>query len=157
MRKERAEIIPQEDTHLFHQRSAAFAPDIPAIEDRLRALEGEIERIGRRAGRRASAGVSAAGDRLGDVLASGVTEIVERFRSGRRLAGDEAVRFGNEAAKYGAKLGNDAMHRMASEVEHRPLVTLAVAVGVGILIGMVGGWQLPTAHGSVATRHRRRR
>jgi ElaB/YqjD/DUF883 family membrane-anchored ribosome-binding protein len=55
------------------------------------------------------------------------------------LAGDEAVRFGNEAAKFGAKVGNDALERVASEVEQRPLVTLAVAIGVGILIGMVGG------------------
>jgi ElaB/YqjD/DUF883 family membrane-anchored ribosome-binding protein len=124
---------------MFHQRSSAFAPSISALEGRLRALESELERIGRSAGRRASAGASAAGDHIGDALTSAVTEIVDRFRSGRRLAGDEAVRFGNEAAKYGAKLGNDALHRVASEVEHRPLVTLAVAVGVGILIGMVGG------------------
>ena len=39
---------------------------------------------------------------------------------------------GNEAAK----LGNDALRRLSSEVEHRPLVTLAVAVGVGMLIGV---------------------
>jgi hypothetical protein len=105
----------------------------------LRALEGELERVGRKAGRRASANASAAGDHIGDAIASAVTEIVDRFRSGRRFAGDEAVRFGNEAAKFGAKFGNDALERVASEVEHRPLVTLAVAVGVGILIGMVGG------------------
>jgi ElaB/YqjD/DUF883 family membrane-anchored ribosome-binding protein len=55
------------------------------------------------------------------------------------LAGDEAVRFGNEAARFGAKVGNDALERVASEVEHRPLITLAVAIGVGILIGMAGG------------------
>jgi ElaB/YqjD/DUF883 family membrane-anchored ribosome-binding protein len=124
---------------MFHQRSSAFAPSISAIEGRLRALEGEIERVGRKAGRRASANASAAGDHIGDAIASAVTEIVERFRSGRRLAGDEAVRFGNEAAKFGAKVGNDALERVASEVEHRPLVTLAVAIGVGILIGMAGG------------------
>jgi ElaB/YqjD/DUF883 family membrane-anchored ribosome-binding protein len=124
---------------MFHQRSSAFAPSISAIEGRLRALEGELERVGRKAGRRASANASAAGDHIGDAIASAVTEIVDRFRSGRRFAGDEAVRFGNEAAKFGAKFGNDALERVASEVEHRPLVTLAVAVGVGILIGMVGG------------------
>ncbi|HEY4406819.1 MAG TPA: hypothetical protein VGN55_19410 [Xanthobacteraceae bacterium] len=124
---------------MFHQRSSAFAPSISAIEGRLRALEGELERVGRKAGRRASANASAAGDHIGDAIASAVTEIVDRFRSGRRLAGDEAMRFGNEAAKFGAKFGNDALERVASEVEHRPLVTLAVAVGVGILIGMVGG------------------
>jgi ElaB/YqjD/DUF883 family membrane-anchored ribosome-binding protein len=120
---------------MFHQRSSAFAPSISAIEGRLRALEGELERVGRKAGRRAAANASVAGDHIGDAIASAVTEIVDRFRSGRRFAGDEAVRFGNEASK----LGNNALERVASEVEHRPLITLAVAIGVGILIGMAGG------------------
>jgi ElaB/YqjD/DUF883 family membrane-anchored ribosome-binding protein len=120
---------------MFHHRSSAFATNVSAIEGRLRALENELERIGRAAGRHTSAGMAAASDRVGDAIASAVTEIIDRFRSGRRLAGDEAARFGNKAAKF----GNDVLHRMASEVEHRPLVTLAVAVGVGILIGMAGG------------------
>jgi ElaB/YqjD/DUF883 family membrane-anchored ribosome-binding protein len=124
---------------MFHHRSSAFDRNISALEGRLHALENELEKIGRKAGRRASAGASAAGDHIGDAIASAVTEIVDRFRSGRRLAGDEAVRFGNEAAKFSAKVGNGALERVASEVEHRPLVTLAVAIGVGVLIGMAGG------------------
>jgi len=130
---------------MFHHRPTAFATNVSAIEDRLRALENELERVGRKAGRRASAGVSAAGDHIGDAIASAVSEIVDRFRSGGRVAGDEAVRFGNQAAKFGAKVGNNALHRMASEVEQRPLVTLAVAVGVGILIGMTG-WKASHRH-----------
>src|ERR1700682_4820782 len=101
---------------MFHQRSSAFAPSISAIEGRLRALEKEIDRVGRKAGRRASDNVSAAGDHVGDAIASAVTEIVNRFRSGRRLAGDEVARLGDEAAKYGAKIGNDTLQRLASEV-----------------------------------------
>jgi ElaB/YqjD/DUF883 family membrane-anchored ribosome-binding protein len=124
---------------MFHHRSSAFAPDLSALEGRLRSLENQLQRVGRKAGRSASAGMSSAGDQIGEAIASAVSEIVDRFRSGRRLAGDEAVRFGNEAAKFGAKFGNDALERVASEVEHRPLITLAVAVGVGILIGMAGG------------------
>jgi hypothetical protein len=120
---------------MFHHRSSAFATNVSAIEGRLRALENELERIGRTAGRHTSAGISAAGDHVGDAIATAVTEVVDRFRKGRRLAGEEATRIGNEAAKF----RNDALHRMASEVEHRPLVILAVAVGVGILIGMAGG------------------
>jgi ElaB/YqjD/DUF883 family membrane-anchored ribosome-binding protein len=120
---------------MFHHRSSAFATNVSAIEGRLRALENELERIGQTAGRHTAAGMSAAGDHVGDAIVSAVTEIVDRFRSGRRLAGDEATRFGNKAAKF----GNDTLHRMANAVEHRPLVTLAVAVGVGILIGMAGG------------------
>jgi ElaB/YqjD/DUF883 family membrane-anchored ribosome-binding protein len=123
---------------MFHQRSSAFDRNISALEGRLHALENEIEKLGRKAGRRASAGVSAAGDQIGDAIAVAVNEIVDRFRSGRRVAGDEAVRLGNEAAKFGAKVGNDALERVASEVERRPLVTLAVAIGIGILIGMAG-------------------
>jgi hypothetical protein len=124
---------------MFHQRKSAFDRNISALEGRLHALEDQIDQLGRSAGRRASANVSAAGDHIGDAIAAAVTEIVERFRSGRRVAGDEAVRFGNEAAKFGAKVGNDALQRVASEVEHRPLVTLAVAIGIGVLIGMAGG------------------
>ena len=124
---------------MFHQRKSAFDRNISALEGRLHDLEDQIEKLGRSAGRRASANVSAAGDHIGDAIAAAVTEIVERFRSGRRVAGDEAVRFGNEAAKFGAKMGNDALQRVASEVEHRPLVTLAVAIGVGVLIGIAGG------------------
>jgi hypothetical protein len=124
---------------MFHQRKSAFDRNISALEGRLHALEDQIDQLGRSAGRRASANVSAAGDHIGDAIAAAVTEIVDRFRSGRRVAGDEAMRFGNEAAKFGAKVGNDALRRVASEVEHRPLVTLAVAIGVGVLIGMAGG------------------
>jgi ElaB/YqjD/DUF883 family membrane-anchored ribosome-binding protein len=123
---------------MFHQRSSAFDRNISALEGRLHALENEIEKLGRKAGRRTSAGVSAAWDQIGDAIAVAVNEIVDRFRSGRRVAGDEAVRLGNEAAKFGAKVGNDALERVASEVERRPLVTLAVAIGIGILIGMAG-------------------
>jgi hypothetical protein len=122
---------------MFHYRSSAN-PQLSAIERQLRALENELERIGRKAGRRATAGVSAAGDQIGDTLAPILNEIVDRLRSGGRLAGDEAARFGNEAVKVGARVGNDALRRLATEVEHRPLVTLAVAIGVGILIGIAG-------------------
>jgi hypothetical protein len=124
---------------MFHHRKSAFDRNVSALEGRLHALENEIDKLGRSAGRRASAGVSAAGDQIGDAIAVAVNEIVQRFRSGRRLAGDEALRLGHDAARFSAKVGNDALERVASEVEHRPLVTLAVAIGVGILIGMAGG------------------
>jgi hypothetical protein len=121
---------------MFHHRASAFDRNISALEGRLHALQNDLDKLGRRVGRGTSAGVSAAGDQIGDAIAVAVNEIVQRFRSGRRLAEDEAVRLGHDAAKFGAKVGNDALERIASEVEHRPLVTLAVAIGVGIVIGM---------------------
>jgi ElaB/YqjD/DUF883 family membrane-anchored ribosome-binding protein len=124
---------------MFHHRTSAFDRNVSALQSRLHALENEIEKLGRSAGRRASAGTAAAGDQIGDAIATAVNEIVQRFRSGRRVAEDEALRLGHDAAKFGAKVGNDALARVASEVEHRPLVTLGVAIGIGVLIGMAGG------------------
>ena len=123
---------------MFHQRASTFSPDLRAIEGRLRALESEVERVGRKAGRRASAGLSAAGEQLGDAVAAAVNDLVERLRSGRRIAGDEALRLGSDAARLGAKVGNDALQRVTEEIEYRPLTMLAVAIGIGILIGMAG-------------------
>jgi ElaB/YqjD/DUF883 family membrane-anchored ribosome-binding protein len=34
------------------------------------------------------------------------------------------------------QFGNDALRRVSKEVEQRPLVTLAVAVSVGLLLGL---------------------
>jgi len=94
--------------------------------------------VGRKAGRRASAGLSAAGEQLGDAVAAAVNDLVERLRSGRQIAGDEALRLGSDAARFGAKAGNDALKRVTEEIEYRPLTMLAVAIGIGILIGMAG-------------------
>jgi hypothetical protein len=123
---------------MFHQRSSAFAPRISIIEGHLRALEQELENVGRKAGRRTSAAASAASDQMGDAIATILSEMVGRFRSGPPLVGDEAVRLGNEAVRIGTRISNDTLQRIATEVEHRPLVTLAVAIGAGILIGFVG-------------------
>jgi len=54
-----------------------------------------------------------------------LSSIADRFHAGAHSMSDDA-----------AKLGNDALRRLSNEVEHRPLITLAVAVGVGILVGL---------------------
>jgi ElaB/YqjD/DUF883 family membrane-anchored ribosome-binding protein len=61
--------------------------------------------------------------------------MMDRFRQGRQVAGDQAGRLGNQALDLGAKYGNDALRRITGEVEGRPLVTIGVALGIGILIG----------------------
>jgi hypothetical protein len=116
---------------MFHHRSTS---DYSAIDHRLSAIEHELARVGRKAGRQASA----ASEQIGDTLAPIMSEIADRIRSGGSYAGGEAARLGNEAVKVGTRMGNDALRRVAAEVEHRPLVTLAVAIGVGMLIGMAG-------------------
>jgi len=111
------------------------APGLSSIERRLQDLEGQLERVTRAAGR-ASAGassrVSETSEWIGDAVVAALADIAERFRGGARSVGDEAARLRQDAAR----LGTRAVRRLSAEVEHRPLVLLAVAAGIGLLIGL---------------------
>ena len=96
--------------------SRAMLPNVRGIERRLRSLEQQLERVG---------GRTEVAERAGAAIAPVLSSIADRFRGGTHSMSDEA-----------AKLGNDALRRLSNEVEHRPLITLAVAVGVGILVGL---------------------
>ena len=107
--------------------SRAIAADVAEIERRLRSLEKRLERTGGIV----SAGASQAVDRSGEVIANALGDMAERFRGGARSMSGEALKFGNGAAQ----LGNDALRRIAHEVERRPLTAIAVVAGIGILLG----------------------
>jgi ElaB/YqjD/DUF883 family membrane-anchored ribosome-binding protein len=123
---------------MFHRRASEFEPSVSAIVDHLRAIEDELGAIGKNAGRRASTQASAAGGQIAEALAPLLNELGSRFRRGQRVAVDEAASFGNEALRLGSRAGSDALSRIAYQARHRPLFTLAVAVGVGVLIGFAG-------------------
>jgi ElaB/YqjD/DUF883 family membrane-anchored ribosome-binding protein len=53
---------------------------------------------------------------------------------------------GNQALSLGTKYGRDAVQRVSSEIEDRPLITIGVALGIGILIGVA-------ILGSASSRH----
>jgi ElaB/YqjD/DUF883 family membrane-anchored ribosome-binding protein len=120
---------------MFQYRSSAFGSSVAAIQKHLGAVEKELEKIGRIAGDRTSAAAATASDQVGDAISTILNEMVERFRQGRQAAGDQAGRLSDQALNLGAKYGSDALQRAASEVEERPLVTVAIALGIGILIG----------------------
>jgi ElaB/YqjD/DUF883 family membrane-anchored ribosome-binding protein len=117
---------------MFQYRKSDFAPSVAAIQKHLGAVEKELERIGRMAGRRTSA---AASDQIGDAISTILSEMVDRFRKGGQAAGDQAGRLGNQALDLGKRYGSDALERVASQAEERPLFTVGVALGIGILIG----------------------
>jgi ElaB/YqjD/DUF883 family membrane-anchored ribosome-binding protein len=120
---------------MFQHRSTEFDTRIASIGGHLRAIEKELGGIGKGAGRRASASAFAAGTQIADAIGPILNEIVDRFGCGQRVAVDQAASLGNEALKVGAKAGNDAMERIATQTKNRPMATLAVAIGVGLLIG----------------------
>ena len=115
---------------MFHHRSSAFRPSVTAIQKHLGAVEKELEKMGRIAGR-GTAAAAAGGDQIGDAISSILGDLLDRFRQGRQVAGAQASR----ALDLGGRYGGDALDRVTSELEDRPLITLGVAVGIGVLIG----------------------
>jgi ElaB/YqjD/DUF883 family membrane-anchored ribosome-binding protein len=120
---------------MFQHRTSDFAPSVAAIQKHLGAVENELQKIGRVAGRQTSEAAVAASEQIGDAISTILNDMVDRFRKGSQAAGDQAGRLGNQALDLGAKYGNDALARVASETEQRPLFAVGVALGIGILIG----------------------
>ena len=120
---------------MFHHRSTEFDPRVSTIAGHLRAIEKELGGLEKSAGRRASASAAIAANQITDAIGPILSEIVDRFRRGQGLALDEATSF-NQAVKSGAKVGKDALQGITIGTKHHPLVTLAVTLGVGILIGI---------------------
>jgi hypothetical protein len=111
--------------------------DLVDIERRMRAFEQRLDRLSRlaaRESRSAVANLSEGSERVGEAALAALSDVVDRFRGNARSVGDEAARVGQQAAR----LSGDTLQRLSNEVEHRPLLTLAIAVGVGILIGFAG-------------------
>jgi hypothetical protein len=64
---------------------------------------------------------------LGDTIATALSNMADRI--GGRARNVDVARLGDNVLR----LGNEALRKLTREVERRPLVTLAVAVGVGAL------------------------
>jgi ElaB/YqjD/DUF883 family membrane-anchored ribosome-binding protein len=106
----------------------AISAEIGEIERRLRSLERNLEKIGARA----SASAKDRAEGLGDAVASAMSGWSDRFRLSAGSLRDQSATLGKDAAE----LSGAAFGRLSAEVEQRPLLTLAVAVGVGVLIGL---------------------
>jgi ElaB/YqjD/DUF883 family membrane-anchored ribosome-binding protein len=120
---------------MFQPRLKDFDPRVGAIVDHLRAIEKELRAFGKSSGRRASAEAAVAGDRIAETIGPILADMAERFRQGQQTALDQASTLGEQAVKIGSKVGADAAETISDQAKRRPFVMLAVAIGVGILIG----------------------
>jgi hypothetical protein len=77
----------------------------------------------------APAGAARKMEGVGDMIATALGEMAERIGGRARTAGADASQLGDDALR----LGNAALRKLTREVERRPLMTLAIAVGVGAL------------------------
>lgn len=103
---------------------SAAADEIAAIEDLMRDLEKRLRRLSGTARREAS---GATGD-VGDFVSEALDRIMNRVK-------DSASGATQSVAEEATRFGTDAFKKLTGEVENRPLVMLAVAAGLGFLVG----------------------
>ena len=111
------------------------AADIGELEKVIRSLE---ERLGQLTSGQAirstihsatdqvGQAVSQASTQVGDVVAETLTQMAGRFFNGA------------QTVTGAARVGTSAMHRIGSELERRPFMTVAIALGIGFLAGLAG-------------------
>jgi ElaB/YqjD/DUF883 family membrane-anchored ribosome-binding protein len=109
----------------------AISSEVGDIERRPRILQEGVEKLGRRA----SSDARDTADGLGEAVASALSSWADRFRNGTSSLGEQSAAYGKDAARYTTA----ALDQIAKETERRPLIAIAIALGVGILIGIAAG------------------
>ena len=109
-----------------------ISSEVGEIERRLRALEKTLEKVGNRN----FSNARDTADNLTDAVASALFGWADRFRQGASSLSYQSTALSKGLSKDAARYGCAALTRISDETEQRPLVALAVAFGVGILIGM---------------------
>jgi len=109
------------------RKTRTVSEDIGEIEREIAGLMTDLEsRIGR-LNSLSRKGASHAASEAGDYVSETLSDTAQRLRNGAHAVTDEASR-----------LGSDALRRVEDEIEQRPLLTLAIAAGIGFLAGMAG-------------------
>lgn len=104
---------------------SAAAEEIAAIEDLMSDLEKRLRRLSGSA-RRETAGASTdVRDFVGDALERIMNHARDSASGAKFSLGEEAT-----------PIGIDAFKKVTEEVEHRPLIMLAIAGGIGFLAGL---------------------
>jgi ElaB/YqjD/DUF883 family membrane-anchored ribosome-binding protein len=111
------------------QHTRAISSQVGDIEHRLQAIQRGLEKLGGRA----SSSARDSADGLSEAIASALSNWADRFRHGTNSLGEQSADFGKDAARNATA----ALNQISKEAQERPLVAIAVALGVGFLIGMV--------------------
>lgn len=101
--------------------------DIVAIEELMHDLETRLRRLNSKA----KTEVSGASGDISEFVTQALARIAEQVRDGTQTAT-------HSLADEAAQVGTDALKKIWEELERRPLATLALAAGVGYLLGLIG-------------------
>jgi ElaB/YqjD/DUF883 family membrane-anchored ribosome-binding protein len=112
---------------MARKNSRSSSDDIADIEREIAHLMRDLENRVGRLNTLTKRGASHAASDASDFVSETLSEATERLRNGGHAVADEATR-----------LGSEALRRVEEEIEQRPLLTLAIAAGIGFLAGMAG-------------------
>lgn len=99
--------------------------EIASIESLISDLETRLRKLNNTVRDEA---VGASGD-VSDFVSEALAGIMQRVR-------DSSETFTEDVVERAGRAGTDAFKRIAQEIEHRPLLLLAVAAGLGFALGM---------------------
>jgi ElaB/YqjD/DUF883 family membrane-anchored ribosome-binding protein len=102
----------------------ATSLDVGEIARLLHDVEGRLAQLGAFVSANAREASSAVPDRISEALSDVSERIRTTVRHNARSVGEEATR-----------MGTGVWHKVGNEVVDRPLLALAVAAGIGFLIG----------------------
>ena len=109
-----------------YERSAAN------IGDHLSEIQSELAKIGSQASHQAANGASDQLKQLIATISPVLDDLAAMLRRNQSYAADRATEWGRKAADR----SSDAAQRMIEQTKDQPGLMLAVALGVGILIGL---------------------
>ncbi len=105
--------------------ASSTSDEIEAIKDLMSDLEKRLQRLGGSAKSEVAGGASDISDFVNDALSG----IMGRVRNNAQSVTDSV-------ADKASEIGGDAVKKIVSEVETRPLTMLAIAAGIGFLFGV---------------------
>lgn len=105
--------------------SQAVTPDIADMQAEVRQLMSDLEDRLDRLNALTKRGAGHAVDGVNDLVFGAVSGVTDRVR-------DNARSVSNDAAKF----GNQAIREVAAQIDKRPLLTLAIAAGIGFIAGL---------------------
>jgi ElaB/YqjD/DUF883 family membrane-anchored ribosome-binding protein len=103
----------------------AVSPDIADMQAEVRQLMNDLEDRIERLNALSKRGAEHAVDGVNDLVYGALSGVTGRVREGARTVSDDA-----------AKIGNQAIDQIARQIDKRPLLTLAIAAGIGFIAGL---------------------
>jgi ElaB/YqjD/DUF883 family membrane-anchored ribosome-binding protein len=111
---------PNGNGHTVAEDIVSIEREIGELMHDIEARVGKLQALAKRSAKEAADGAT-------EFVSDTVTDAADRMRNGASAMSDEASR-----------MTGDAIRRIEDEVGQRPLLTLAIAAGIGFLAGMAG-------------------